>query len=163
MATFFYSITKAFTALAISEGSAQSTNIGPSINPNFPDYSTSTYNLQGRDLCFHPEPTGPMRPNFIPDGPSTEMIGRFYPSGTSAPVYALDEVRKLENTGYLRSQVTVDRWRAMCDVCFEDVAEGFWEKTCQIDMRAKQTTSAVRFLGRCNKCGRSFSEDVPGI
>ncbi|KAG9584413.1 hypothetical protein KCU77_g10443, partial [Aureobasidium melanogenum] len=163
MATFFYNITEAFTALAISEASAQNTNNEPIINSNFPDYSTSTYDLQGRDIRFQPEPTGPMRPNFIPYSPSTEMIGRFYPSGTSAPVYSLDKVRKLESAGYLRSQVTVGRWRAMCDVCFEDCAEGFWEKKCQIDMQAKQTTSAVRFLGRCNKCGHSFSEDVPGI
>ncbi|KAH0351694.1 hypothetical protein KCU83_g4062, partial [Aureobasidium melanogenum] len=112
MATFFYNITEAFTALAISEASAQNTNNEPIINPNFPDYSTSTYDLQGRDIRFQPEPTGPMRPNFIPYGPSTEMIGRFYPSGTSAPVYSLDKVRKLESAGYLRSQVTVGRWRA---------------------------------------------------
>ncbi|CAD0107084.1 unnamed protein product [Aureobasidium uvarum] len=163
MAAFFNDITQALTTLAINDPIQHDRGHNPVINPKFPDFSTSTYAARGRDIRFTPEPTGPMRPNFIPDGPSTRLIGRFYPTDTSMPMCSLDVIRPLQTVGTLRSQSTVGRWKAMCDNCFEHCAEGFWEKACQINTRTKQTTSAVRFMGRCNKCGRSFAESVSGI
>lgn len=155
MAAYFQEITQRFVNLAISQVA----------QPNFPDYSTSTYASQGREICFFPEPSGPMRPNFVPYGPSTRMVGRFYPAGTSAPMYSVDDLKPLVTTGSVKSQLTVGRWAAVCDndVCLEDCAKCFWEKKCRIDMQTKQTTSSVQFLGRCNKCGRSFHEHVQGI
>lgn len=137
--------------------------ISEAAQPNFPDYPTSTYASQGREIRFVPESTGPMRPNFIPCGPSTRMVGRFYPTGTSAPMYSVDDLKPLVTTGTVKSQLTVGRWVAVCDndSCLEDCAEGFREKNCRIDMQTKQTTSSVQFLGRCNSAGFQYRGHSP--
>lgn len=132
------------------------------VNPNSPDFSTSTYEEVGRDFRFTPENAGPMRPNFIPVG-TNRYDGRYYPTGTSCPTYTVGVFKQLETIGTVKKQVTLGRWQAMCDNCFEDRAEGFWEKTCQIDMQTKQTALSTWFKGRCNLCGRLFHENVPGI
>jgi hypothetical protein len=156
MAEYFQQITQRFVTLAISDSV---------INPNFPDYSTSTYASLGRDIRYVPESSGPMLPNFIPYGPSTHQIGRFYPTGTSAPTYSVDDLKPLQTIGLVKTQITVGRWTAICDNknCLEDCAEGFWEKYCRMDIQTKQITSSVPFLGRRTKCNRSFQEHVSGI
>jgi hypothetical protein len=156
MAEYFRQITQRFVTLTISDSV---------INPNFPDYSTSTYASLGRDIRYVPESSGPMLPNFIPYGPSTHQIGRFYPTGTSAPTYSVDDLKPLQTIGLVKTQITVGRWTAICDNknCLEDCAEGFWEKYCRMDIQTKQITSSVPFLGRRTKCNRSFQEHVSGI
>ncbi|KAI4849171.1 hypothetical protein E4T44_03508 [Aureobasidium sp. EXF-8845] len=124
-----------------------------------------TYASLGRDIRYVPESSGPMLPNFIPYGPSTHQIGRFCPTGTSAPKYSVDDLKPLQTIGLAKTQITVGRWTAICDNknCLEDCAEGFWEKYCPMDIQTKQITSSVQFLGRRTKCNRSFQEHVSGI
>ena len=175
MAAFFNYLTEQFKALVISESVPHDpvnnfiskTVINDQgdnslIGPNFPDFSTSTYNAQGREFRFFPELAGAMRPNWIPVGTS-RYDGRYYPTGTSCPTYTVAEFKQVEAVGTLKSQVTVGRWKAMCDACFEDCAERFWEKTCQIDMQTQQITLNTQFMGRCGKCGHLFHVYVPGI
>jgi hypothetical protein len=152
MAEYFQQITQRFVTLAISDSV---------INPNFPYYSTGTYASLGRDIRYVPESSGPMLPNFIPYGPSTHQIGRFYPTGTLAPTYSVDDLKPLQTIGLVKTQITVGRWTAICDN--RNCAEGFWEKYCPMDIQTKQITSSVQFLGRRTKCNRSFQEHVSGI
>lgn len=121
MTEYFQEITQCFVTLAISDSV---------VNPNLPDYSTSTYASLGREIRYVPESTSPMLPNFIPYGPSARQIGRFYPTGTSAPTYSVDDLKPLQTTGLVKTQITVGRWMAICDNenCLDDCAEGFWEK-----------------------------------
>lgn len=171
MGSFFCNITKAFKNLAVAEPAAQNNEPKPNVNPNFPDFSTSEYASLGRDFRFFPEIHNPSRPNFIPR-PSSKLSytsarvpKRYYPSGTSEQLYTVGEHKRLETVGSLQMQMTVGRWRAMCnnEECLEDCAEGYWEKVCQIDVDTNQITCATKFMGRCNKCGRIFHEHAPGI
>jgi hypothetical protein len=164
MASFFEDLTQNFRALALGGPAPQSTGIRPTVNPNFPDWPTSTYALRGRDFSFFPDIGNQQRPNYVP--PSTSgRVPRFYPTGTSHQLYTIGEYEKLETTGSLKKQITVGRWQAVCDnnACLQDCAEGFWEKACQIDMDTKQTTCATQFMGRCNKCGRTFHQHIHAI
>ncbi|KAH0036945.1 hypothetical protein KCU78_g1812, partial [Aureobasidium melanogenum] len=175
MAAFFNHLTQQFANLVLGESVPHDpvNNLlsrtvihdqgdNPLIGPNFPDFSTSTYAAQGREFRFSPEPAGAMRPNWMPVG-NSRYDGRYYPTGTSCPTYTVGDFKQIEAVGILRSQVTMGRWQAMCDRCSEDCAQGFWEKTCQIDMQTKQIALQTQFMGRCDKCGHSFHENVPGI
>ncbi|KAK6005894.1 hypothetical protein QM012_007536 [Aureobasidium pullulans] len=175
MAAFFNALTQRFRTLVIGESvphdpvknlisSTVTHDQGDNsiISPNFPDFSTSTYDAQGRDFRFFPEPAGAMRPNWTPVGTS-RYDGQYYPTGTSCPTFTVGEFKQVEAVGTLKSQVTMGRWKAMCDECFEDCAQGFWEKTCQIHMLTKQITLNTQFMGRCDQCGHSFHEQVSGI
>ncbi|KAG9653767.1 hypothetical protein KCU95_g364, partial [Aureobasidium melanogenum] len=173
MASFFYSITRAFTILAINEFSPQNNEPEPkpNVNPNFPDFSTSEYTSLGRDFRFFPEVHNQSRPNFIPHPNAKSSTtygrvpGRYYPTGTSEQLYTVGEHKRVEKVGHLKRQMTVGRWRAICnnEECLEDRADGYWEKVWQIDVDTNQITCSTKFMGRCNLCGRIFHEHVDGI
>jgi len=164
MASFFEDITQNFKALALGDSTSQSANGQTTTNPNFPNWSTRTYALRGRDFNFFPDTDNQRRPNYVP--PSTSgRVPRFYPTGTSEQLYTVGEYKQLETIGSLKKQTTVGRWQAICDndSCLQDCAEGFWEKTCQVNVDTKHVTRSTQFMGRCNKCGRNFYQRVPGI
>ncbi|KAI5247082.1 hypothetical protein E4T42_06058 [Aureobasidium subglaciale] len=182
MAAFFKQITEAFTSLTIKNPDIQnksdrSKSKGGSFirydeyedppQPNTPNDLSSNhdYALQAREFDHVPHPHDPMRPNFIQTGMYDRNIGHYYPSGTSAPIYTRGDIRKLETLGTLKRQTTVGRWKAVCDgkKCLEDCAEGYWEKICPIDMQTQRIVTEIRFMGRCNQCGRNFHENIPGI
>jgi len=172
MASFFHHITQAFRSLTVGVQSDRSISVKSSdlekVNNarrqnNFPDEDSGSYNPQAREFDFVPIANDPMRPNFVQTGLRSYWIGRYYPSGTSAQTWTIDDCRGLETAGDFRKQVTVGRWIAVCGSCLLDCAEGQWEKTFEVNMRNKKLTSAVLFMGQCNKCSRIFNEFVPGI
>ena len=164
MASFFEDITQNFKALALGDSTPQSTTVGTTVNPNFPDWPTSKYASRGRDLRFFPNTDSQRRPNYAPPATSGR-VPRFYPTGTSHQLYTVGEYKQLETVGSVKKQITVGRWQAVCDnkACSQDCAQGFWEKACQIDVDTKQVTCSTQFMGRCNKCGRTFHQHVQGI
>ncbi|KAI4733387.1 hypothetical protein E4T50_16069 [Aureobasidium sp. EXF-12298] len=93
MASFFEDLTQNFRALALGGSTPQRTGIRPTVNPNFPDWPTSTYTLRGRDFGFFPDTGNPRRPNYVP--PSTSgRVPRFYPTGTSHQLYTVDKSKQ---------------------------------------------------------------------
>ena len=98
MASFFEDLTQNFSVLALGDSTPQSTAKRPTINPNFPNWPTSTYALRGRDFSFFPTTNNQGRPNYVP--PSTSgRVPRFYPTGTSHQLYTVGEYKQIETIG----------------------------------------------------------------